>query len=116
MTQIFWLSFFKSSLSVSTDELIQALRELTLLNQLPESYFEERYDTVYRKLMLKTDFCVSLADNSTEIIYLVEQIHHSGLQKAKFSALEHQMRLKTVPREKTEYIDESKLSTKYKIG
>ena len=65
--------------------------------------------------MVASDFNVSLDEHAHHIIEFIELIHAYGLSKAKYSVLENQLRLKSSPREKTEYIDESKLLSRYQL-
>ena len=42
--RIFWLSYFKSQLAVSTDEFFGALKEYCVLNHIPE-HFEAHFES-----------------------------------------------------------------------
>ena len=94
--QVFWLSFFKSQLSVSADEFISALRELCLFNSIPE-YFEAHY-AAYKKFMVECDFSVSLALHADRLTHFISAITQHAADTHHCHALTAQLRLKNAPR------------------
>jgi len=87
--QVFWLSFFKSQSAVSSDEFFIALRELCLMNKIPD--FFTASVPAYHQSSVSQDFLVSLERDAQQIAIFVQQIVDAGASRG-FNSLKDQVK------------------------
>jgi len=87
--QVFWLSFFKSQSAVSSDEFFIALRELCLMNKIPEFFAQST--PAYHQSSVSQDFLVSLEKDAQQIAIFVQQIADAGCSQG-YNCLKDQVK------------------------
>ena len=83
--RVFWLSFFKAQLSCTSDEFVNALREVNEM-ACSSSVFQATYPK-YEEFMVVSDFSISLKDHAAKIEELVKDCVHEG----KYNVLQNQI-------------------------
>ena len=87
--QVFWLSFFKSQSAVSSDEFFIALRELCLMNKIPDFFTQSV--PAYHQSSVSQDFLVSLDKDAEQIAIFVQQVADAG-QSMGYNCLRDQVK------------------------
>jgi hypothetical protein len=86
---VFWLTFFKSQSAVSADDFFTALREVCLMNKVPE-FFEMNVASYHAKAA-ECDYMLSLDNMANEIMNYITQAVEAGASM-DFNSLKDQMK------------------------
>lgn len=105
ITKVFWLTFFKSQTACSTDEFVNALREISEMSLSP-SVFKQQ-EVLLQQFMIDSDFAICL--KKEEDANKVELILNDFLQKCKINVLSQQIRLRQGGREPSDLVEEEAL-------
>lgn len=81
---------------------------------MPE-YFEHHY-LEYKAFMIQSNFLITLAHHSEDVIAFVDSLSAYISKSRTFNVFRDQVRTKSTPRAKTDFIDELVVGAKYKFN
>lgn len=88
-SQVFWLTFFKSQSAVSADDFFTALKEVCLINKIPEFYAMNQ--AAYHQKATECDYMLSLDEQADEIKDYIQQVVDAGANQF-FNCLRDQVK------------------------
>jgi len=111
VTQVFWLTFFKTQLSCAADEFFEHIRQLCEINHL-QGYWDSVVEN-YEQIMTSNFYVIGIDQDAKRIIQVVEDFCKEAKAKKGYCVLDTQIKMYPANFPGTSYADKQTLTNQY---